>query len=91
MNDPFTIEPVPLLEWNLAVRLMSRDGLDQEARRAAAILVLKLAPGSYSELEETHRRAGWPPPPPEAIYQSLLGEARELVTWGRYTPGETSH
>lgn len=91
MNDPLALEPVPLLEWNFAVRLMSRDGLDQEGRRAAAVLVLKLAPGSYPALEDTHRRAGWPPPPPEAIYHAVLGEARELVTWGRYTPKETAH
>jgi len=90
MNDPI-IEPVPLLEWNFAVRLMSRDGLDQEGRRAAAVLVLKLAPGSYSDLEDTHRRAGWPPPPPVAVFDAVLAEARELVTWGRAAVAEVQH
>lgn len=87
MNDT-GIEPVPLLEWNFAVRLMSRDGLDQDGRRAAAVLVLRLAPSSYAELLRMHTAAGWPPPPPEAIYHAVLGEARELVTWGRYASGK---
>lgn len=79
-------ELVALLEWNMAVRLMSRDGLDLEARRAAGVLVLKLAPSSYLEMERLHGATGWPPPPPEEVYQAVLAEARGLLTWNREIP-----
>lgn len=88
MNDT-GIEPVPLLEWNFAVRIMSRDGLDQEGRRAAAVLVLRLAPSSYAELLRMHTAAGWPPPPPVAVFEAVLAEARRHLTWGRAP--ETEH
>lgn len=84
-------ETVRLLEWNVAVRVMSRADSDEETRRAASVLVLKLAAPSYAQLVRDHDAAGWPPPPPEAIYQAVLAEARERLTWGRATVQETAH
>ena len=91
MTFALNIEPAPLLEWNFAVRLMSRNGLDHESRRAAAVLTLRLAPGSYAELVRMHAAAGWPEPPEEVLYQAVLGQARELVTCGRLAENEVEH